>query len=269
MKEIFPFVNMTWNTRKLKDKWVPILQDINHGDLETQFEMIKRGYRQANSYGFTTPRFDEEMIWLSERGLIALPIHRTQLHKGYDHRFYMKNKIDMETYVYSAVSDTYDSAKQFKDHHLLPDGTDHKEVGAMLGYPDCCVEKFLGHWPTKADPTWDLAAGSDGAEVAENTVHITGNKKLNNLARAFGFKVCGYYVGDYNCPEAIKFADKWIECMESYVDSESMEMLLELLDSPMTWSMKNGIIEVRTEAFRGATNGYFTDEKKVIYWNQP
>ena len=270
MIDIFPFVTMCWNTRELKDEWEPILADINSVDYYAQYEMIKKGHREANTYHYGTHNFDNQINWVSENGFVSLNIHRTQSHQGYDHKFYMKDNIDMNTTIYGGVALDYDTVLKFKEAHLTDHGTDHKLVGQMLGYPDCCIDWFLENWIGEdgvADPSWRCAANTTGSRVIDNVVGVKGDARLNNLLRAFGFKVGGYFTHSYDCPEAIVFADKWVECMRE-VKPESTDKLLELLDMPMSWSLYNGIIEVKTPVFRGATNGYYTEDKFTVLWNQ-
>jgi len=265
-EEVFPFVSVCWNGRKIKQEWESTVQRISQANFIAEYEMIKRGHRRANTYHIAAWKFDDDINWATENGLVVLGIHRTQAHEGYDHRFYMHDTIKQDTLVYGVAALTYEDAKAFKDAHTT-NGTDHKLVGQMLGYPQCCIDWFLSVWPHKtSEPMFLLAQNTEGAvQVDNNTVEVTGNPLLNILPRAFGLRTCSFYPHSMLCDDAAKFCGHWVDIMMEY-EPDATENLIEALNMPMEWSMHHGIVEVRTPLFRGATNGVFTDSKQVIRW---
>lgn len=267
MEETFPFVEMSWKGRKIQRRWEPVLRSINKANFYAEYEMIKRCHRKANTYHLSAWKFDEDINWATENGFVVLCIHRTQSHEGYDHKFYMQSTIEPNTTIYGVAALNYEDAKIFKDAHLLPNGTDHKLVGQLLGYPDCCIDWFLSKWlKISSEPMFLLAQNTeDSTLINENTVQISGHPYLNILLRAFGFRICSFYPHSMKCESAKDFCQHWFNIMKEY-EPEATQQLLELLNEKMTWTMHHGIIEVHTSVFRGITNGVFLDKFQKIEW---
>jgi hypothetical protein len=267
-REIFPFVNMVWNGSKIREKWAPIRAVLLKELHRAESELIHRGIRNCDVYGFTPHNFDHQINEISERGFVPLTIHRTQSHAGYDHRFYFVDEMAMDTYIYGVVADTYENAKKFRDLHLLPHGTDHRAVGELLGYPDCCMDFFLPVWIDGgvADPIYETAENTEGSEViAENEINVSGLAALNRISKYFGMQLVPFFTCSFGCEDALKFADEVYDIIHERVPDEA-EALMEFLSMPITWNMKNMITYVTHPLFRGSTNGYDWPTKRVVHW---
>ena len=268
MKEVFPFVSLVWNGRKIRDKWKPIYETLKKHMHKAELELIHRGVRQADVVGFTPRNFDHQLNEIIEMGLVPLTIHRTQPHAGYDHMFYFAEKMELDTYVYSVAADTLENAQRFRDMHLLETGTDHRGVGGMLGYEEDCMDFFLPIWLEKkaADPMYEIAENTPGSEViGPNEINVIGHPYLNRFAKYIGMQLCTYFTCSYVCPGAIKFSEELYDILHGWIPEET-EALVELLSMPITWSMQNMITEFRHPLFRGATNGYIWPTRRVVHW---
>lgn len=270
--EIFPFVTMVWNGKEIREEWEPVKQTMTVALHEAELEMIKRGFRNCDAYGFTPRDVDTQINKIIERGLIPLMIHKTQAHAGYDHKFYFTDEMTLDTYIYSVVADTYENAKKFRDAHLRSEGTDHRLVGELLGYDDHCMDFFLPIWLGEggrkkvADPMFETAENTEGAElIGDNEIIVYGPPELNRLSKYFGMQLCPYFTCSFKCEGALKFAKEMYSIVHEAYPDES-EALVEFLNMPVTWSLREGVTYVTHPLFRGATNGYWWDTERTVHW---
>jgi len=265
MKEVQPFISLSWKNQEVRQKWEPIRQAIYKATYIAEYEMIKRGKRHCDVYTFTPQRFDEQMNWVINNGFVPLTILKSKTYEGFGHRHYPADKMDWDVFAYSVIADTYENAKKFQQASI--GNVDHRIIGQLLGYPECCIDFFLPIWLEKRvmDPMWEIAENTEGMKRTSTEIEVTGNPMLNRMARYFGLQVCPFFTHSYTCKEAIKFNEAWYEIMHDHYPYESEE-LLKLLAMPMTWSHHNMIIYVEHPLFRGASNGFDWDTKKVVRW---
>jgi len=264
--ELKPFVVMSWSGPKIKRKWEPIQQKIMEAVNFAEYEGVKRGHRSCDVYQLDVHSFDWQIKRVVDDGLYYQPILRSAVYKGFGHRHYHVRQIDMNTFIYGVVSNTYDDAVKFREAGLGE--VDHKTTGQLLGYPECCTDWFVDIWinQRQVDPMYETALATEGHVLNEDgSVTVSGNPMYNRLLRYFAFQVIPYFTCSYECKESEKFIEWFYGLMYEYAPDEC-EMLLEVLNMPVTWSLHNLIIYVEHPLFRGAANGYWTPEKKVVHW---
>lgn len=266
IQEVYPFTTMSWRSRKIKRKWEPIQREIQQAVYFAEYEGVKRGFRHCDVYQLDPDQFDWQIKRIFDDGLSYQPILRSRIYHGFGHRHYTVDKIDKDTFIYGVVGDTYENAVKFRDASL--GDIDHKVIGELLGYPECCVDWFLEVWLKEGcvDPMYETAINTEGHVINDDgSVTVGGNPMYNRLVRYFGFQVIPYFTHSYNCKESQKFID-WFYGLMYEKAPDACEALLELLNMPMTWSLNNLIIYVEHPLFRGAANGYWYPEKRVVHW---
>ena len=268
VEEIYPFTIMSWNGPKIKRKWQPIQQKIQEAVNFAEYEGVKRGFRHCDVYQLDTDKFDWQIKKVIDDGLFYQPILRSARYHGFGHRHYHVKDLTMDSFIYGVVGDTYENAVKFREAGLGE--VDHKLTGQLLGYDGCCIDWFLNVWLKQkiqcADPMYETALNTEGHEFNDDSsVTVSGNPKFNRLIRYFSFQVIPYFTCSYACTNAEKFVDWFYSLMYEYAPDEC-EMLLEALNMPMTWSLNNLIIYVEHPLFRGAANGYWYPEKRVVHW---
>lgn len=267
VKEVYPFTSLSWRTQEIRDKWEPVRQEINRVAHIAEYEMIKEGHRHCDVYSFSAGNFDYEINWVIDHGFYPLTILRSRNYEGFGHRHYHADKIGPDVFIYSVIADTYENAKKFQQASLGE--VDHKIIGQLLGYPDCCIDWFLPVWIGQrvADPMFELAVNTPGSEmITPSEVSVKGHPMLNRFARYFGLCVSPFFPHSLTCPDAIKFCNNWYKIMHKHAPYES-ERLLELLSMPLTWSHNNMIVRVDHPLFKAATNGFDWVEGKKVQWS--
>jgi len=214
-----------------------------------EYEMVLRGYRKCDVFHIMPESMFEQLKKIEGDGLYFIPIRKAKKVSGFAHRFYEPQKPE-EVMVYGVVAKNYHDAKKFAEAH---EGmTDHKTIGRLLGYPDCCIEFFSKHF---SSGMLDLIPVIEGEQVAE----------LNVMIRYFGPRAIPFFPCSWNCKEAKKFADRFLEIMRER-DERTVELMLELLSMPARWSMNKAVIQVDHLLFVGLANGFWLDKPVTKFW---
>jgi len=249
--EIFPFLRVSWKSKKIADQWKELFPRMTHLASWAEYESVRIGLREADVYHLSARNFDKEIERVFLDGLIYLPILRSQTYEGYSHRHRPTEIIDENTHVFGVVARDLETAEKYR---AVNKGIiDHTTIGKMLGYPECCVGFFNEWWPKGiVDMVYESYKNTEGEC----------HPMLNTALRYFGLKIIPHFSCSFNCEESIKFAEEWYKLMLEK-DEEAARSLLEILSMPMKWSLSNYIIDVDHELFHGATNGYKSGYKEV------
>jgi Uncharacterized protein conserved in archaea len=259
-----PFSKIAWNSNASKNDWSNLFSQINALTFKAEYEMTKRRLRKANVYHMSPANFDKQIEQITKDGLVFLPILRSKVYNGFSHSFYPVDKLEPDTFVYGVVADSLDNAEKFCQ---ATKDSDHKTIGNLLGYPECCCETFQDNWINKkiADPCYEAAVNTKDAILDKETVYVKGHPHLNTMLRYFGLKIIPFFPCSYKCSNAVEVSKLWLEVMES-IDSEATLQLKYLLDQPLTWSLSNSIIYIKTPLMRAVVNGYTCNTRKDIIW---
>jgi len=262
-----PFWNIVWNSTKIKQQWEPIFKKIREANHFTEYESVKRGKRNCDVYHVYPYTFDTDLQKVIDDELFYQPILKSQSYDGGGHIHYIADKLGPNTFVYGVVSNTKEGAEKFKEYSI-PGNIDHKIVGQLLGYPDCCIDWFTDVWleQKKVDPMYEAALMTKGHELHEDgSVTVYGPPELNRLSRYVGLSALPYYTCSFDCEESLKFASWWGELMKEY-DEHAYDKLIEALSMPVTWSVDNYLVYVEHPLFRAAANGFEVDKKHTVHW---
>jgi len=264
--EPHPFTQLSWKGLKNKRRWQPIREKLNYAGFFAEYEMVRRGHRQCDIYQLDADQFDWQLKKVMDDSLVIQPILRSRKYSGFGHRHYCTDVIDSDTFIFSVVARSLEDAQTFREANL--GDIDHRLIGEMLGYPDCCIDWFLEAWLKDGciDPLFEAAANTEGSERDGNTVTVTGHPWFNRFIRYFGFHVIPYFTHNLKCPESEKFAEIFHSLMMEH-SPDAVEALDEALTMPVTWTLNNLIIEVDHPLFRGAVNGYYWPEKLTVKWS--
>jgi len=261
-----PFWNMLWRSTKIKQEWEPLLSKIRQANYFAEYESVKRGYRDCDVYHVYPYNFDTDLQKIIDDELFYQPILRSQKYDGGGHIHYMAKDLGPNTFVYGVVSNSKEGAEKFKEYSI-PGNIDHKIVGQLLGYPDCCIDWFTEEWLTqkKADPMFETAMNTSGCEVDGDTVTVSGPPELNRLSRYVGLSALPYYTCSFDCKPSMEFAGWWEKLMREY-DEHAYDKLIEALNMPVTWSVNNYLVYVEHPLFRATANGFDVDKKYTVNW---
>ncbi|MHC1624227.1 MAG: hypothetical protein ACXQTR_06545 [Candidatus Methanospirareceae archaeon] len=265
MIDLKPFTKIAWHSPKIKRRYEPIFREASSLSSKVEYEMVRRGYRDADVYHMEPQNFDNAIEKITKDGLVFLPILRSKKYSGFSHKHFCTDKIDMNTFVFGVVARDLETAEKFKE---ASKSGDHITQGLLLGYPKCCCQFFNHVWTEEKalDPCYEIALNTEGCDTDKNPVEVEGHPFLNQMLRYFGIRITPFFPCSFKCEEAVKVGETWFSLMKSLND-EVADEILELLKLPLTWSLHKAIIYIKTPLFRGVVNGYWCDRKKEFSWN--
>jgi len=251
MNEMFPFIRFAWKTAQIQNEWEKWRNKMARLSYETEYQSVVTGIREANVYHLNSNSYDIQIEKVFLDGLVFLPIQRVKSYEGFAHRHYPTKQLNMNTLIYGVVARDLQTAEQFREAHYGK--INHKKIGKMLGYPECCVD-FFDKTFTKGilDPVFESALTGEGTAFT------------NPLLRYAGFKILPFFPCSFDCKEAYNFGEKFFKLMLQ-MDSEAAKKLKLILEMPCKWSLKNQVVTVEHELFYLIANGYPSQYKEVIY----
>ena len=266
MLDLNPFVKIAWNSDAIKKQWLNKFNDIRNLSFETEYQMVKKGFREANVFHMSPSNFDTQIQKITQDKLTFLPIMRNKMYSGFSHKQFPADKLDMNSFVYGVVAKDLETAEKFVN---ASEKGDHLTIGQRLGYPKCCCEAFQENWINKKilDPCYEAAMKTSGNRVDTVGVHVQIHPYINSMLRYFGARISPFFPCSFSCNEAIKVGERWFNLMKSLNQKDAIA-LKELLEQPISWSLHKGIIYIKTPLFKGIVNGYDCETRKDVIANE-
>ena len=115
----------------------------------------------------------------------------------------------------------------------------HKELGILLGYPECCSEFFEKHYEeqSKKHNDYTLAAlrNSDGFQFPFYT---------NIASRHFDLSLLNHFPCRFDCEKSIELGEKYLEIIKKE-DKETGEIVEGMLKGGIIYTESNGVFLLR------------------------
>lgn len=259
IQEPFPFTAVlpkVGNSYLLRD-----LQNIRDLFHKTEYEMVKRGHRDADVYHLTPQNYDEEIDRIFRDGLIFRRILRSKAYSGFSHRHFPSETLGPDVMVYGVVAKDLDIANEFKAAH--ENKTDHVKIGQMLGYPDCCSRSFAKYFSKSFDPVYEPAKMMEHKVVDGKLMPINADPMLYAHLRYFGPRVIPWFPCRYDCEESTEKAQIWLRVMRD-LDAPVITRLIELLSRPSSWDLFNAQVVVKHPRFIGYSSSYYSPKRRIV-----
>lgn len=239
------------------EEWLKKLSKIETLYYETEYQVLKQGHRLAATTHIDQDNVGEMLERFNKDGLIFTPLRKSALYVGYGHK-HKEIKPGEPFYWYGCLTRTYKDAQKFKKADLGTDTGlyDHKTIGLLLGFPECCTEYFIKTYLINYDPIW---LGKEG--------RIVGYPECNQMLRYFGAtRITSHFNCSPTCEATRKIGQLWFKIMKK-IDKNLAEELYDLLATPLTWSSYHGVVQVETPYFVGLSHSFPLFEKpRIIEW---
>jgi len=150
----------------------------------------------------------------------------------------VKVMVDSKEKGYFFVYVSKDKEKAEKAKQLEKEGK-HKELGILLGYPECCAEFFEKHFEeeSKKQNDYTLAALKD-----------SGGFKFpfytNIASRHFDVNLLNHFPCNFNCKASIELAKKHLDVVRKE-DKEAAEIIEGMLKGGILYTETNGVFLLR------------------------
>lgn len=264
----FPFASLVWNSVDAMLRWGPILERCRSLHDRAEYWMVLEGKRKCATLHISPRNYDKLMEQIQSDGLVWLPIQRTRNYNGFSHRHYPVEELDQNSSVYGVLARTKEDAEAFRAASI--DGrVNHKIIGELLGFPECCAEFFVEIWPTFYDPVYQAAERSPHRVwQGENysALYVTPHIATHQMLRYVGFRLTSHLPCCLHCEKSVKVARDWLDVCRKY-DPQGTECLLEILSLPGEWSVCHGIAVVETPYFTVVSNSMPTKGKWAVRWD--
>lgn len=254
----FAFVLPRYGNEALRDK----ISDFRELVANVEYRTVLEGVRKVDVYHLHGNNYDKKIDKILDDGLFFKSISRVKAYNGYSHSHTLSDDLDDSVMIYGVVARDKESADLFKKYHTGK--IDHREIGLLLGYPECCAKKFTEYWDISGDPIFEIAGNSNACKRSENRIKLRDyDHRLNVALRYFGIRIIPYFPCSFNCEPSGDIASTWSDIMMSENKSTTKE-ILELLDAPFEWSLLNAQIRIMHPEFQGHASGYYDDQYKQV-----
>lgn len=243
-----------WNSECSRDEWegrISRVRDLVH---HLEVETVRTGLRRCGLRRIQANSLPKVTEGLAKRGLHFTVISPVMLTKGFEHREVLLNEKDGNAGILGAICRDTELGEWVVQLHQL---RNDKEIGALLGYPSCCIEFFSEMWNKRGitDPIWFQAANSlnsasPGATTGACSLTVCGDPRCNVALRYFGIRSVPHLPHSYFCQGTAVLADQWL-ALASEINPEACRDLKTMLCLPYTWVADHGQGEISTQFFRG------------------
>lgn len=100
---------------------------------------------------------------------------------------------------------------------------DHRGLGKILGYPDCCIDFFVKNEPVRSRLDNDYVACTLG-----NSKGVRFPFQTNISKRTYDFTLLNHFPCSFNCQESIRLAEKHLSILGKHDPSLAMRFVKEL-----------------------------------------
>jgi len=131
------------------------------------------------------------------------------------------------------------SKEKTEEARLLEDKNEHKNLGILLGYPECCSEFFERNFPieSKKQNDYTLASlkNSDGFQFPFYT---------NIASRHFDVSLLSHFPCSFNCNDSIELAKKYLELIRKY-DKKLADIIEGMSKGAVLYTETKGVFLLR------------------------
>lgn len=221
---------------------------------EAEYQMVKQGFRKAAIIHVNQNNLEEMWEKINKDKLVFTPILKSGYYEGFAHKH--KAVVPGEPFFwYGSLTRTYEDGQKFKKAEKDERGQDHKIIGSLLGYPECCSKYFTKNFPINYDPIW---LGKEGK--------VLGYPECNQMLRYFGARITSHFSCSPTCEATRKIGQLWFKVMRE-IDKDLAKELYDLLATEITWNSYHGVVQVETPYFVGLTHTYpLIDKPRIIEW---
>ena len=252
--DISPQTKIAWR-EKAKEEDKEILRSITRDLWKAELRSVKAGDRAVTTFHIGSANVKEDIEIIEDLRLVFVPIRKAAQFAGFAHKFSDPEPNKPYT-LYGAVAKKYEDAEKFRDA-----GSNHKIIGGLLGYPECCIESFNKYWVQgEYDPIYIAAMNTEGAKKkGKYELEVNGYPENNVLLRYFGFRCVPNLVCNYQCEGSKEFAKMFLKHVKHRKE------LLEVLSMPCEWSCWKGIAIVKHPYFVGISNSMtYVQKHKIV-----
>lgn len=235
------------------EEWPAKLNKMSRLFHTAEYQMVKKGKRNAATIHIDQNNMQEIMDRINKEDLKFTPLRKSGYYQGFSH-FHKQVETGEPFYWYGCLTRDQKDAEIFKTADLKGD---HKTIGKMLGFPECCGNYFARTFPAvNYDPIW-----------VDKQNEVSGFAECNQMLRYFGARITSHLSCSPECKGTKKIGEEWIRVMKEE-DSRLTKELYDLLSGEIIWNSYHGVVQVDTPYFVGLTHTFpYPEKPRIIHWH--
>lgn len=265
-----PFARIQWASKEIKDKYEPMWNQAKKFFVQMEKLSVIHGLRDATTDTVRPNEFMGRQQHYLKRGLYFLPFHKVGAYTGSSS--YHPPVVNGQPWnYYGCIARNIETALKFYQYNgeHVNDKTNHRGIGKLLGYPDCCIDSFEKVFLQDmiVDSTWHRALATSDEYIKSkdgNTITLTNIPwQVNPLFRPFYVMGIFHNACSFSCKKTIEMAKTWFDLAEE-LNVEGLKELELFLRLPVEWNSYKGIAYIKTPLFKISVNSNFSTEKYIV-----
>lgn len=266
-----PFARIQWASKEIKDKYEPMWYKAMKFFITMEKESVIRGMRRVTTDSIGPKQIMGVQQELLKKGLYFLPLQRVGSYTGVS-SYHPPVEEGKPWNFYGVVAREIADAELFRKANAGEGNAgrvDHKVIGDLLGYPECCVEHFekLFVGERIADLTWHRAIATPPEFIRKREGNLIVLKNIpwqvNNIFKPFSNMAIFHMPCSFSCKKTEEIAVKWFE-VANELKVEGLAELEMFLRMPYEWDCFKGIAYIKTPLFKISTNSNFSKERYIV-----
>jgi hypothetical protein len=263
------FLRMSWVSNAARAQWAPRFRRLASACAEMEQHSVIGGIRSCTLLKIAPNDLSRRIEYLATHNLEVLPLELKIGGRGLpaDARTSQPDSGSGRLHFAIAVG----AASVLATLKPAWDAQDHAAIGALLGFPPCCVDFFKREYRQngRLDTVWPMALARTTAAPActEPTVtecEASGPWQTNIFWRAAGLRAVPHRPCSFVCSATIDLARRLVAAGRDVGLAEEMSWLEEILSWPVVWSALHGIAELKSPVVRMITRTDATARKYTI-----
>lgn len=265
--EKFPmpsFTRIQWASKKIKDVWETRFNNAYGLFHRLEKESVIHGLRNVTTGHIPHHMYNEVVRDLNKKGLIYLPLVKIAPYSGRMNYHPPVREGQPWTY-YGVIANNITDAEAFAHATEIDD---HKSMGKLLGYPECCSEAFEETFRKGyTDPIWQQAMNTNEKHIVtkeDNLIRLKNTPwEINPMLNIYPIGVQFHLKCSFDCEHSLKMARDWID-LGNKIDVKGLKEVEMFLRMPMEWDCWKGIAYIRSPLFKIAYNSNQSKQKFIV-----
>ena len=243
------FTRWVWTGDSARAVWEPRIARIGAAWRELEILSVAAGMRRCALQNVSPEDLPEFAARIAgAHGLTVLPLHR-EAASAATYSAGGRPADPGQPFVYRVAIGRTAEAAAFARAWA---GNDTAGIGALLGFPGCCIDFFAETWDRQRflDTTWPMAAASAPEVAGVRTLRISGPPEANILLRWLGVRAVPHLPCRSDCAATAELGRRFLALGREAGYETEMDWMVEMLSWPLRWSALHGIAEIRTPVLK-------------------
>ncbi|HMF97237.1 MAG TPA: class I SAM-dependent methyltransferase [Vicinamibacterales bacterium] len=257
------FTRVSWVSDRARGVWEPRIARVGAAWSQIEWQSVVSGIRRCTLISVMSEQLVPRTAEWAGHGLSAMPVAMSGTSPGYASTS-IAPRVG-EPFEYRVAIGALTDVAALKE---AMDAGDDSTMGALLGFPECCIEFFRKTWVEEScvDTTWAMAARSARPDATGRLIEISADMpfQANILWRWIGPRAVPHLPCSFGCRATVDFANRLMTLGRTIGFAAEMDWLEEILNWPASWSGLHGIAEIKTPVLKASTRTDATAHEFIV-----